>query len=67
MDVRAADKKDGWMICDFRSFQQYFSGMMADDNERLCAVEPCLQLRRICLEAGLELGTVRSVGQSLTH
>ena len=30
------------------TFQQYFSqiGKMVDDNERLCAMEPCLRLRR---------------------
>ena len=32
------------------------SGQWADDNERLCAMEPSLPLRRIHLERGLNLG-----------
>ena len=40
------------------------------DNENLCAVEPCLQLRRFHLEGvGGGVGafrSARSVGQSLT-
>ena len=39
----------------------------ADDNERLCAVEPRLRLKRSSPQAGLELTTARSVGQRLTH
>ena len=42
------------------------SGQWADDNERLCAMEPCLQLRIFRL-VGLGLRTDRSVGQRLTH
>ena len=32
------------------------SGRLVDDNERLCAMEPCLQLRRFHLEWGSNLG-----------
>ena len=32
------------------------SGLRADDNERLCAMEPCLRLRRFGLELGLNPG-----------
>ena len=42
------------------------SGRWADDNERLCAMEPCLRLKRSSPQAGLELTTARSVGQRLT-
>ena len=41
------------------------SGQWADDNERLCTMEPCLQLRRFCFEQGLNSGTVKSVGSAL--
>ena len=34
--------------------------------ERLCAVEPCLRLKRPLPQVGLELETTRSVGQCLT-
>ena len=43
------------------------SGQWADDNERLCAVEPHLRLKRSSPQTGLELTTARSVGQRLTH
>ena len=36
------------------------------DNERLCAMEPRLRLRRFPSLAGLELGTARLTGQRLT-
>ena len=42
------------------------SGRLADDNERLCAMEPRLGWETSSL-AGFELGTARSVGQCLTH
>ena len=42
------------------------SGKWADDNERLCALEPRLRLRKSSPHAGLEHGTARSVGQRLT-
>ena len=37
------------------SFQQYFIHirMMRVENERLCAMEPCLQLRKLHLKWGL--------------
>ena len=39
-----------------RWFAILVSGQWADDNERLCAMEPCLRLRRFHLEQGLNLG-----------
>ena len=39
------------------------SGRCLDDDVRLCAVESCLRLERLQLQAGMELGTARSVGQ----
>ena len=39
----------------------------ADDIERLCAMEPCLQLKRSLPQARLKPGTAGSVGQHLTH
>ena len=38
-----------------------------DDKERLCAMEPHLQLKGSPPQAGIELGTARSEGQRLTH
>ena len=43
------------------------SGRSADENERLCAMEPRLRVKRSSPQAGLELTTARSVGQRLTH
>ena len=43
------------------------SGRWTDDNERLCAMEARLQLKRSPSQAGIELRTARSVGQPLTH
>ena len=51
---------NGWM--DDLQFYVLFnsisviSGQWADDNERLCALEPCLQWRRFCHEWGSNLG-----------
>ena len=42
------------------------SGRWADDNERLCAMEFRLRLRRFRLERG-RTWTARSVGQRLTR
>ena len=42
------------------------SGRWADDNERLCAMEPRLRLGVFTL-SGDRTRTVRSVGQRLTH
>ena len=50
---------DGWMTCDFMSFSTVFSvisGRWADDNERLCAMEPRLRLGRFRLERGSNPG-----------
>ena len=44
---------DGWMTCDTTSFfnnNSSISGRCLDDNERLCAMEFCLRLRRFHLE-----------------
>ena len=45
---------DGWMTCDFTSFStvSVISGRWEVDNERLCAMEFRLWLRRFCLERG---------------
>ena len=51
---------DGWLI--YLRFYVLFnsisviSGQWADDNERLCAMEPHLQLRRFRLEWGSNPG-----------
>ena len=51
---------DGWM--DDLQFYVLFnsisviSGQWVDDNERLCAMEPRLQLRRFRLKQGLNSG-----------
>ena len=55
----------GWMTCDFMSFSNsisVISGQRAGDNERLCAMEPHLQMRRSPPQVELEPGTTRSVG-----
>ena len=58
---------EAWMMDDLR-FYVFFnsisaiSGQWADDNERLCAMVPCLRLKRSSPLAGLELTTARSVG-----
>ena len=60
---------DGWM--DNLQFYVLFnsisviSGRRADENERLCAMEPRLRVKRSSPKAGLELTTARSVGQRL--
>ena len=43
------------------------SGWWVDDNERLCTMEPHLQLKRSLPQARLKSGTTRSVGQRLTY
>ena len=42
------------------------SGRWEDDNERMFATEPRLQLKRL-LRPGIEFGTTRSLDQILTH
>ena len=64
-------KHDGWMD-DLRFYVLFnsisvISGRWADDNDRLCAMELRLRLKRSSPRAGLELTTARSVGQRLTH
>ena len=39
----------------------------ADDNERLCAMDPRLRLKKSPPRAGVEPETAISVGQRLTH
>ena len=57
---------DGWPVIlhPFNSIT-VISGWWADDTERLCKTEPNLCLRRFLPQAGLKLGTARSVGQCL--
>ena len=43
------------------------SGRWEVDNERLCAMELRLRLKRSSPQGGLELLTARSVGERLTH
>ena len=43
------------------------SGQWAGDNDRLCATESCLPLKRSPPEVGLEPGTSKLAGQHLTH
>ena len=43
------------------------SGRLADDNERLCAMEPHLGLKIPSPHARLELKTARSVSLGSTH
>ena len=54
------DLMDGWMICDHVHFNSISvtSGRWANDNERLCAIEPRLRLRRVRLERGSNSGAV---------
>ena len=64
-------KHDGWMG-DLQFYVLFNSisvipGRGADDNDRLCAMELRLRLKRSSPRAGLELTTARSVGQRLTH
>ena len=55
MDGWTDGRTDGWMTCDFTSFPTWISvipGRWANDNERLCAMERRLRLRRFRLEQG---------------
>ena len=53
---------DGWMICNCTSFSfLVIPGQCLGDNERLCAMEPCLWLERFLPQAGLKRKTTRSV------
>ena len=56
------------MTCSFTSFSTVFQLYQdeGDDNERLCAMEPCLCLK-IWPRAVLEPRTARLVGQRITH
>ena len=57
---------DGALLHHFNSIS-VISARWVGDNERLCAIEPHLQLKRFSPEARLETGTARSAGQHLTH
>ena len=48
-------------------FNSVISGRWTDDNERLFAMEPRLQLKRSPPQEGIEPGTARSISQHLTH
>ena len=43
------------------------SGRRKGENERLCAISPRFGLEIFQLQAGLEPGTAKSVGQRLTY
>ncbi|MEW8486024.1 MAG: hypothetical protein AB2705_12670, partial [Candidatus Thiodiazotropha sp.] len=43
------------------------SGQCEDDNERLCAMESCLGLKRFLPPVGLKPGSARSAGQCFTY
>ena len=60
---------DGWMICEFTSFSTVFQSYQ-DDGQTI--MKSCVQwnlftVEKILPRAVLELGTARSVGQSLIH
>ena len=48
---------DGWRFHVLFNSISVISGRWDGDNETLCAVEPCLRLKRSPPQAGLELGT----------
>ena len=69
--MRILNRSDRWMD-DLRFYVLFnsirvISGRWVDDNERLCAMKPHLQLKRSSPQAGPELTTARLVGQRLTH
>ena len=50
---------DDAILCLFKSISVILGGWL-DDNERLCAIIPCLQLRRFPPVAALQRGSARS-------
>ena len=55
--IHIEEMMDEWITCDFKSFSTtVIPERWADDNERLCAVETRLWLRRFCLERGSNSG-----------
>ena len=66
-------KEESWRMDQWLLFYVIFnsisvmSGQWLNSNDRLCAMEPCLQSERFPPQAGLEYGTARSVGQRLTY
>ena len=60
---------DRWMTCNLYIILNsilVLSWQWDGDNERLCAMEPCLHIKRF-LPLGIKLGTARSAGQPLIH
>ena len=70
LDIWDCFRRDGWMddlrfYILFNSFS-VISGRCSDDNERLCAMELRLRLRRFHLSED-RAWSARSIGQRLTH
>ena len=61
--------KDGWMTCDFRTLQQYFSHIRTTGGSYLKVVGngTPFMVERSPPPVGLEPGIARSVGQWLTN
>ena len=59
---------DGWLaiLCPFQHLFSLSTGRWKNDDERLCAMEPLLRLKRLSLP-GIDLGIARSAGQRLNH
>ena len=58
-------ERDAWVVVGWMDDLPFYvlfnsisviSGQWADDNERLCAMEPCLRLRRFRLRRGSNSG-----------
>ena len=60
-------RKNEWQLYVLFNSSSVISRRWAGDNERLCATEPSLGLKRSLTQAGLKPGTARSVGQCLTY
>ena len=58
---------DDWQFYVLFNRISVISGRWADDNERLCAMEPHLGLKRPSPHARLKLKNARSVSQGSTH
>ena len=56
---------DGWMdglrLYVLFNIISVISGRSADDNERLCAMEPCLRLRRFRLGLSWDPGPLKKI------
>ena len=65
-----SNSADGWMDLQFYvlfNSISVISGQWIGDNERLCAMKPCLHLKRFSPQAEIEPGTTGSAGQCLTY